>query len=758
MLLQKWVSVCFLGSVIFCSSALANTIRDIVVYGAQRIDPSTVTAYFPMSVGDEFDEFQLNIAVKRLFDTGLFADVRVREDNGILSVAVEENPSVNEIFLEGNSELADETLMPELMLKPRIVFTPNKAENDARRILNLYQRSGRYAARVEPKIIKRPQNRVDVVFEIFEGNKTYIEQIGFVGNTQFKDRKLRSVILSEEAGFLASLFSANSIYDQDRLAVDREKLIQFYRSEGFADVVVGPAFVKISDQSDAFSVIFSVNEGQRYVFGDVSVQTKLPGFDAVSFKKLVKLEPETQYDSKLIRQFEERLSVEAEERGYAFADVKIREIKDRQNRKISVDFELVEGPKIYIERIDILGNIRTRDRVIRREIDLVEGDPFNRLDLRLAKRDIERLGFFKSVSFRELPGTAPDKVIVVVDVEEQSTGELTLGAGFSTVDNFVFNVGLKERNLLGTGRELKAIVSLAAVNNQIDLGVSEPYLLGREVSGDVNIFANEEDVIDQSGYKLARQGFSFGIGFPLSSFDRLNTTYTLKNEDISDISPIASRAVIDSEGELLSSSILLSHRHQRDFLRFGPDAGYSVVTDLETSGLGGEVKFVRASIKASGYITPYEDVTFRLTGETGALAPFDGYESRVSDRFQLGGFSLRGFERGGLGPRDADTGDALGGQYFGVLRSEMNFPLGQSLNDLGFRGAIYADAGSVWDVGARTNGATVVADESSLRASVGAGVIWTSPFGPLRFNLSSPVLKEDVDKTESFQFTIGTRF
>ncbi len=283
--------------------------------------------------------------------------------------------------------------------------------------------------------------------------------------------------------------------------------------------------------------LFSVNEGQRYVFSDVSVQTKLPGFDAVSFKKLVKLEPETQYDSELIRQFEERLSVEAEERGYAFADVKIREIKDRQNRKISVEFELVEGAKIYIERIDILGNIRTHV-IVSFDVKLILlRRSFNRLDLRLAKRDIERLGFFKSVSFRELPGTAPDKVIVVVDVEEQSTGELTLGAGFSTVDNFVFNVGLKERNLLGTGRELKAIVSLAAVNNQIDLGVSEPYLLGREVSGDVNIFANEEDVIDQSGYKLARQGFSFGIGFPLSSFDRLNTTYTLKNEDISDISP-----------------------------------------------------------------------------------------------------------------------------------------------------------------------------------------------------------------------------
>ncbi len=761
MRLKKFTKNQWFAAVIFVLLGIAPTqaaiVSSIDVVGNERVDASTVTAYFPVMVGDNIDDVILNEAVKRLFDTGLFQDVRITEEKGRVRIQVAENPIVSRIYFEGNDALKTEELEAELTLRERTVFTPSKAESDARRILNLYQRSGRYAAKVDPKIIQRDQNRVDVVFEVFEGEKTYIENIGFVGNEAFDDGDLRGEILSEEYSFLRSLFSASAVYDQDRLAVDREKIVQFYRANGYADVTVDPAFVRISDDEEAFSIVFTIIEGPQYTFGNFDVVTRLPGVDPEYLKTLIEAEPGDVFSQLVVDDADEHITLIAEERGYAFAEVRSSELKNRETRVIDMTFELLEGQKVFIERIDIVGNVRTRDNVIRREFDIVEGDPFNRTNLRIAQRALQRLNYFSNVEISETAGSAPDKVVVVVEVEEQSTGELSLGAGFSTVDSYVASIGLKERNLLGTGRTLDASFTIGSTSTQIDVGLIEPYLLGRDVSGTLDVFIVEEDFEDESSYESSDVGFSVGMGFNLAEFDRLNLTYTLKQEEITNVPNDASLSIRESEGEFLISTLSATHTHARDFIRFGPEAGYSIASTVEWNGLGGDVTYVETRLKVSGNYEVFDDVNAKIVGEAGHIFTYGGYDTRINDRFQLGGFQLRGFERSGIGPRDTVSDDALGGEKYTVVRSEVDFSLGP-VSDFGFRGAAYADAGTVWGVGERGSSANVVGDEAKMRAAVGVGLIWTSPFGPLRFNLSYPVLEESFDKTETFQFSAGTRF
>lgn len=753
----QWLAAVFLSVFLGLGQAHAAIVSSINVEGNERVDASTVTAYFPVMVGDNVDDVILNEAVKRLFDTGLFRDVRITQTNGQVRIIIAENPVVSRIYFEGNDALKTEELEAELTLKERTVFTPSRAEADARRILNLYQRSGRYAAKVEPKIIERDQNRVDVVFEVFEGEKTYIENIGFVGNEAFDDGDLRGQILSEEYSFLRSLFSAAAVYDQDRLAVDREKIVQFYRANGFADITVDPAFVRISDNEEAFSIVFTIIEGPQYTFGKFDVVTRLPGVDPEYLKTLIEAEEGDVFSQLVVDDADEHITLIAEERGYAFAEVRSSESKNRETRVIDMTFELLEGRKVFIERIDIIGNVRTRDNVIRREFDIVEGDPFNRTNLRIAQRALERLNYFSKVEVSETAGTAPDKVVVVVKVEEQSTGELSLGAGFSTVDSYVASVGLKERNLLGTGRTLDASFSIGSTSTQIDVGLIEPYLLGRDVSGSLDVFIIEEDFEDESSYESSDTGFTLGMGFNLAEFNRLKLSYTLKQEEITDVPSTASLSIQESEGEFLISTLSATHTHARDFIRFGPEAGYSISSTIDWYGVGGDVTYVQTRLKASGNYEIFDDVNAKIVGEVGHIFTYGGYDSRINDRFQLGGFQLRGFERAGIGPRDSVSDDSLGGEKYTVVRSEVDFPLGLG-EDFGFRGAAYADAGTVWGVGERGSTTNVVGDEAKMRAAVGVGLIWTSPFGPLRFNLSYPVLEESFDKTETFQFSAGTRF
>ena len=713
-----------------------TVVEEIRVVGTQRIDPSTVNAYMQIKPGDNYDPAKVDDSLKNLFNTGLFADVTLRREGDAVVVQVVENPIINRIAFEGNRKLENDALLSEVSLRPRVVYTRTKVQGDVQRLLDIYRRSGRFAATVDPKVIQLPENRVDLVFEIEEGGKTGIRAINFIGNTEFSDGDLRGTIQTTESAFY-NFLSSNDTYDPDRLSFDRELLRRFYLSEGYADFRVVSAIAELTEDRDDFIVTFTLDEGPQYNFGNLDVASELRGVEGTELSGLIAADAGDTYDANEVEETVQAITESLGERGFAFVDVRPRVNRDRDALTIDITYEIREGPRVFVERIDIAGNVRTLDEVIRREFTIVEGDAFNTAKLRRTRQRLQDLGFFSRVDINNSPGSANDRTIVSVDVEEQSTGEFSVGAGFSSTAGLLTDIALRERNLLGRGQDLRVSTTLATKQQQIDLSFTEPYFLDRDVAAGFDV------------------GFGLRAGYQMAERLRHTARYRFTRDSIDDIEADASEVIQAQEGTFTTSSV------ENDFFfdaldsKFEPTDGYSLSYGIDLAGFGGSEKFIRNEV-GGNYFMPLFGTSFigSVKGEAGVVTPLQDDEIRVSERFFLGGTRLRGFRVGGVGPRDLKSDDSLGGTQYYRGSAEVGFPLGLP-EEFDIKGAFFSDVGSVWG---NDDPFPDIADDASLRATFGIGLGWGSPVGPVRINLARPLLQEDYDKTEFFSFSFGTRF
>ncbi|MCZ6509821.1 MAG: outer membrane protein assembly factor BamA [Alphaproteobacteria bacterium] len=743
---------------IFTLSAIAQqsgaTINEIRVVGTKRIDPSTVNSYVQIQPGDTYDSARIDASLKALFNTGLFADVTLRREGDALIIQVVENPIINRIAFEGNRRLDDEILDAEVTLRPRVVYTRTKVQNDVKRLLDIYRRSGRFGATVEPKVIQLPENRVDLVFEIDEGPSTGIRAINFIGNRQFSDGSLRDVIQTDESAFWRFLTS-NDTYDPDRLSFDRELLRRFYLSEGHADFRVVSAIAELTEDREDFVITFTVEEGPEYSFGKVAVTSRLREIEPNELESLIVGVEGEQYNADEVEETVQSLTANLGARGFAFVDVRPRVNRDRDQRTLDVTYEISEGPRVFVERIDISGNVRTLDEVIRREFTIAEGDAFNTAKLRATRQRLNNLGFFSRVDITNDPGEAPDRTVINVAVEEQSTGELSIGAGFSSTSGPLGDIAIRERNLLGRGQDLRLGLSLGTEQQRIDLSFTEPYFLDRNLAAGFDVFIRTTDLSDESSFEEDQQGFGLRMGYQLEPKLRHTVRYTLSRQNIDDVEVTASEVVKAQAGSHLTSSVTNEFFLDRLNRRFNPTDGYFGSYSIELAGFGGSEKFVR-NLLSSAIYTPLfgSSVIASLTGELGHIFTFDDDTVKLTNRFYLGGSSLRGFDNAGVGPRDLLTDDAIGGHQFYAGTAELTFPFGLP-EEFDIRGSVFSDFGSAWGVDDPFPNLT---DDTTTRVSLGVGIGWVSPFGPLRIDFASAVLKEDYDKTQLFSFNFGTRF
>lgn len=729
-------------------------VREIVVEGNQRIEPETVRAYMVLKEGDEFDPSRVDSSLKSLFATGLFADVSIGRRGDALVVRVVENPIINRIAFEGNKRIEDNVLESEVQLRPRQVYTRSKVQEDVSRVLDVYRRSGRYAVTVEPKIIELEQNRVDLAFEINEGPPTYIRRINFVGNEKFSDGRLREEIASREERWYR-FFSSVDTYDPDRLTYDRELLRRHYLRQGYSDFRVVSAVAELTSDRSGFYVTFTVDEGERYTFGDLDIQVSLPDVDPETLRPLITIQPGDWYNADEVENTVQAITDRLGEMGYAFVDVRPRVNRDRENRTIGITFDVQEGPRVYVERIDITGNVRTLDRVIRREFRLVEGDAFNTAKLRRSQQRIRNLGFFEDVKVTNVPSeTAPDRTVVQVEVQEKSTGELTFGVGWSSSIGALFDISMRERNLLGKGQDLRAKFTVAQRRQEIDLSFTEPYFLDRPLAAGFDVFHTRSDLQDESSYDSRETGAALRMGFNYT--DRLSQgfKYTVSRTSIENVPTTASRAIKDQAGDTTLSMLSQSLTYDRRDSTIDPREGYFARLSNDFAGLGGDERFVRATVDAGQYFPITDDITLAVQGSAGIVEGL-GKDVRFNRNFYLGGDNLRGFNYGGASPRDSGTADVLGGKWMASGTVEVRFPLGLP-EELGLTGKAFTDVGMIGEPDGVAKYPINTSD--SPRASAGVGLVWVSPMGPVSVDLAQALIKESWDETEFFRFNFGTRF
>jgi outer membrane protein insertion porin family len=746
------------------AQAQGGGIRTIRVEGNRRVEPETVRTYLRFNVGDAYDPAKVDQSIKSLFSTGLFSDVRIDREGAGVVVTVVENPVVNQVAFEGNREVDKNTLTAEVQLKPRSVFTRAKAQADVQRILDIYRRQGRFAASVDPKVIELDNNRVNVVYEIVEGGATKVQAINFIGNKAFSDSQLRDVITTSQSG-LFDFIKGTNIYDPDRLALDRELLRQYYLKNGYADSRVVSAGAELARDGSGFYITYVVDEGELFTFGKVDIESTLAGVDPGALRGELQTASGTTYDQSAMDRTVERLTLAISEQGFAFARVRPRAVREPGSRVINITYVVDQGPRIYIERINVAGNLRTHDHVIRREFRLAEGDAYNPLLVDKAKRRLQGLGFFKAVDIKRRQGSSADRVVLDVELVEQSTGELSFGAGFSTSEGIIGDVSIAERNLLGKGQFLRLRLAGSFERLQADISFTEPRFLDRNLSAGFDLFWKEVDLTDVAGFKSRTEGGSLRLGFPLSESLWLTNTYTLSNGTIFDVNDDASVVIQNSEGSDLTSSYGISLAYDQRNNSKNPTKGYFFQIGTDFAGLGGDVRYIRNTAEARFYYPITDKLTFVGRAIGGNITGWGGDDVRLLDHFFKGGETVRGFERGGFGPRDLKSNDqdALGGETFWATTAEVRFPLPFIPEDLGLGGAFFVDAGSLFGAGQLADdlnraGDIILADEASVRASAGFSIMWNSPLGPLRLDIAKAFLKERFDREELVRFGASTKF
>jgi len=754
---SKWIAIVMLCGAVFASvpAALAqdsDRIDAIAVEGAARVEAETVRSYLLVREGDSFDPLRIDRSLKSLFSTGLFADVSLRREGNTLVVVVTENPVINRIAFEGNNRLKDEELAAEISLKPRVIYTRSKVQNDVNRIQTLYQRSGRFAVSVEPKIIQLPQNRVDLVYEVDEGAQTEVQNIRFVGNRIFDDADLQEVVRTRETRWYRFL-SQDDTYDPDRITFDRELLRRFYLKNGYADFKVLSSIAELTPDRNQFFITFTVEEGRRYKFGDINLKAELRDLKAEDVADKLKIDSGDWYDATVVDDTVTALTEAAGNLGYAFVSVRPNVERNVDTGDIGITFEIEEGPRVFIERINVTGNVRTLDEVVRREFRLVEGDAFNAAKLRQSLTRVENLDFFQSVDMKQVAGSAPDKAVVNIDVQEKSTGSLSIGAGFSTSSGALAEFGIRERNLLGRGQDLSLNLRISERQSQIDLSFTEPHFMNRDVSAGFDLFSTETDNQTTSSYNTKTNGLGLRFGYPITSHLTQGWRYSLKASQISGVPDDASIYIKNQAGDKTLSEVGHSLAYDRRNSKITPSEGYVVRMSNDLAGLGGDTSYLRNQVVGAHYYKISDGWVTTTRGSAGMIAGI-GEDVGLLDRFFVGGDNLRGFATAGIGPRDTATDDSLGGELMFTGGVELSVPLGLP-KELGISGKMFTDFGSLMTV--NPSGTTVV-DNGSLRSAAGVGITWVSPVGPISLDFAQPITKESYDKTETMRVNFGTKF
>ena len=751
------VAVCIIGfftvlSPMSFAQSPGERLNEIRIEGTQRIENETIKSYMGIDVGDSLTEFRLDEALKNLFGTGLFADVRMQRDGSVLVVRIVENPIVNQIVFEGNKFLEKELLQSEVKLRPRVVYTRSRVQTDSQRIIEIYRRSGRFAATVTPKIIELPQNRVDLVFEIDEGPPTEIRKIAFVGNRAFSDGDLREIIQTKESAWYRLLTSQDT-YDPDRLSFDRELLRRHYLANGYADFRVVSAVAELTVDRKDFFITFTVEEGDRYKFGNIGIKTELKNVDVKSLGELSQIKTGEWYDADGLEKTIGVLTDSVGELGYAFVDIRPKVRRDRARRIVDVSFIIREGRRAFVELVNINGNIRTLDQVVRREMSLVEGDAFNTSKLRRSRRNVQKLGFFDRVDVDTRSGSARDKTVIDVKVKERSTGSISFGAGYSSTNGVLGDTSIREQNLLGRGQDLKFGIQAGAKKKQADISFTEPYFLGKKLAAGFDIFRTIKNLQSQSSFDKRSTGFALRAGYEVSDVLSQRWKYTLRGDKITDVPSSASLAIKEQEGDFVTSAIGHKLLFDKRDNRLTPTNGYFLEIGNTIAGFGGDTAYFRNELRMGSYYPITEKWIINFSSGVGYVLGL-GKDVRIVDRFYLGGDSLRGFELAGLGPRDSATGDSVGGNWFFRGSLGVTFPVGLP-KEYGVRGRVFSDAGSL---GKNDSSVSTIKDSSSLRLSLGTGLLWTSPIGPINIDFSKALLKESFDKTQTFRFSVGAQF
>ena len=775
-----------MGALIFVVIAMAFTVlpdkaaaqsyrfTNVQIEGNQRIEPATILSYAGIARGETVSAGQLNDAYQRILGSGLFESVAIEPRGNTLVIQVTEFPTINRISFEGNRRIDDDVLGQVVESQPRRVFSASVAERDATRIAEAYNNQGRLGAQVTPRIIRRGDNRVDLVFEIFEGGLVEIERIGFVGNQVYSDSRLRRVLESKQAGLLRA-FIRKDTFVADRIEFDKQVLRDFYQSRGYVDFRTTGVNAELTRQRDGYFITFNVYEGQQFRFGEITTTTELSEVDPDEFQDALRVRPGVVYSPTIVENSIARLERLAIRKGLDFVRVEPRITRNDRDLTLDVEFALVRGPRIFVERIDIEGNATTLDRVVRRQFRIVEGDPFNPREIRESAERIRALGFFSNADVDAREGSTPDQVVIDVNVEEQPTGSLSVGGSFSTNSGFSLVASFTEENFLGRGQKLSFSISGAEDNRIYRLQFTEPALLGRDLEFGLDVGYIETDNQD-ANYDTRLGRFRPSLAFPVSERGRFSLFYQAETVDMDadyeDLDPAfdTSGTVISQEAALAdvwTSSLGYNYTYDSRINGLNPNAGWRFQFGQEFAGLGGDNKYIRTTAKATAETKILnEEVTLRASLEGGILT-FSQGTSRVTDRFMIGNSIMRGFSPDGIGPRQYDDSDpnnvindALGGNIYAVAKFEAEFPLGLP-EEYGIRGGAFYDIGSVWgldDSFAAPGDPTILYRDNSWRHVVGLSIFWDTPIGPLRFNFSKALKKEARDDEQKFDVTISTRF
>jgi len=745
------------------AQAQSYRFNQVKIEGNQRIEPATILTYAGIARGETVSAAQLNDAYQRILNSGLFESVSVEPRGGTLVIKVKEFPTINRISFEGNKRLKDADLAQIVRSQSRHVYSPSTAEADAAVLTEAYSQQGRYSATVTPKIIRRSENRVDLVFEIVEGKVVEIERLSFVGNRVFSDRRLRRVLETKQAGVFRSIIQKDT-FIPDRVEFDKQVLRDFYLSRGYIDFRVLSVNSEIARERNGFFLTFNVREGQRFKFGEISAVSDLPEVDAEEFMRAVKIKSGKTYTPVAVETTISRMERLAIQKSLNFIRVEPRVTRNDRDLTLDIEFVISRGPRVFVERIDIEGNATTLDRVIRRQFKVVEGDPFNPRQIREAAERIRNLGFFSKADVNAREGTGPDQVIVDVNVAEQPTGSLDLGASYGTDGGLGFSIGFQESNFLGRGQSFNFSLDTASETNSVRLSFVEPALLGRNVrlrfSGN---YATTEGF--NSTFDTRKASFGIGLEFPISENGRLELRYQLGSDKIFNLStpvlPLVISPILqaeEAEGTVITSQLGYGFSYDTRRTGLNPNAGIVLRFGQDFAGLGGDSQFIKTTALAGAETKVYnEEVTLRAVFEGGAIASLSGTNSRVNNRFFLNGAKMRGFESLGIGPRNGNdvNGNALGGNMYAVMRLDAEFPLGLP-EEYGIKGGLFLDVGSVW--GLDDTYGSGVDDTLHWRSSIGFSILWTTGIGPLRFNFSKALQKEDYDRDRSFELTIQTQF
>ncbi|MGB3147579.1 MAG: outer membrane protein assembly factor BamA [Paracoccaceae bacterium] len=743
------------GAASFPAIAATYTFSGVKIEGNSLIEPATITKLAGITKGKPMSDGQLNDATQRLTDSGLFSSVEVIPSGGTLLIKVVENVTVGTVVFEGNQKLKDEQLSELVSTKPRRVYSPSAAERDAALIADTYAQSGRLAARVEPRVILRDNNSVDVVFQIREGKVSEVERLAFIGNRAFSDRRLRQILQTKQAGLLRAIVQRDT-FVPDRTELDKQLLIDFYRSRGYIDATVQSVTSEFTNERDGFFLTFTVNEGLKYRFAKITTHSEVEGLDPADYARLVKVKSGVDYSPNAIDRSIARMEALLLRNGIQFVAVEPRITRNPANQTLDVDFVLVRGPRILVERIDIEGNATTQDKVIRRQFRTVEGDPLNPREIRQGAERIRALDFFETADVEARSGTSEDRVIVDVNVKEKLTGSFSFGASVSGTGGFGLTASLSQSNFLGRGQGLDLSISTTAKNQNNSVTFVEPGLLDRDLKLTLDAYLRTTDR-DFAFFETERVGVGAALEFPITELAKLDVHYRLSRDVMKNVDPASSPVLLADEarGAEVSSTVGYKLSYDTRINGIDPNNSFLVTFGQDFSGLGGDIDALRTSASAT-YQTKlfHEEVTLKAELEGGVISALGGGSTRYLDRFTSTN-RVRGFEPNGFGPRDNSVAnaDTLGGNMFAALRVEAKFPVGLP-EEYNIFGGVFGDIGSVWGL----DNPGTVDDSMHLRSSIGFSLFWESVIGPLRFDFSKPLKKESYDKTQRFDFSISTKF